>query len=102
MPRQIARELSSHDVRTVRAEGWSGVLNGELLSRAERAGFEVFLTADRNLEHQQAITEQSLGVVVLITRRLKLEHLLPLMPAAREAVRSVRAGEVLHVRGATQ
>lgn len=96
--RQIAYELPGHDVRTVKAEGWSGVLNGELLRRAEGAGFEVFVTADRNLEHQQTLTSRRFGVVVLLTRRLKLEHLLPLMPAAREAITIVRAGEVLRVR----
>ena len=98
LPRQLARELPGHDVQTVRVEGWSGVLNGELLDRAESGGFEVFVTADRNLEHQQTLTGRSIGVVVLITRRLKLEHLLPLMSATREAVRVVRAGEVLYVR----
>ena len=98
LPRQIARELTDHEVRTVRTEGWSGVLNGELLSLAEAAGFEVFVTADRNLEHQQMLASRNLGIVVLVTRRLKLEHLLPLIPALREAVRAVRAGEVLHVR----
>lgn len=101
LPRQLARELAGHEVRTVRAEGWSGVLNGELLRRAGVAGFEVIVTADRNLEHQQVLAGRSLGTVVLITPRLKLEHLLPLVPGLRDAVAAVRAGQVVHVPAAT-
>lgn len=97
LPRQLAREIPGHEVRTVRSEGWSGVLNGELLGHAEIAGFEVFVTADRNLEHQQVLAGRSLGIVVLVTPRLKLEHLLPLVPELQEAVETVRPGQVLHV-----
>lgn len=97
VPRQLARELSGHSTSTVPAQGWAGVLNGALLRRAEAAGFEVFITADRRLEYQQTLTGRSFGVVVLFPRRLKLEYLLPLAPALREAVSSVQAGQILHV-----
>jgi hypothetical protein len=36
--------------------GWLGTVNGELLQRAEAAGFEAFVTADRNLEFQQNLS----------------------------------------------
>lgn len=98
VPRQLARELPGHFVSTVGAERWKGVLNGALLRRAEDAGFEVFVTADRSLEYQQTLTGRSFGVVVVFPRRLKLEHLLPLVPALRVAVDAVAPGEVLHVR----
>jgi hypothetical protein len=98
VPRQLARELPGHVVSSVVAQGWAGVLNGELLRRAEAARFDVFVTADRNLEHQQTLTDRAFGVVVLFPRRLKLEHLLPLVPALRDAITSVRPGEVVHVR----
>ena len=53
LPRQLARELTEHDVRTVPEQGWAGLRNSELLRRAVEEGFEVFLTADQNLEYQQ-------------------------------------------------
>ncbi|HEX6746063.1 MAG TPA: hypothetical protein VF092_02025 [Longimicrobium sp.] len=96
--RKLARELPGHTVSTVAAEGWRSVLNGELLRRAEAAGFDVFVTADRNLEYQQSLSGRSFGTVVLFPFRLKLEYLLPLVPALREAVVSVTPGQVLHVR----
>ena len=98
LPRQLTGELPNHDAATVASQGWRGVLNGELLGRAEAAGFEVFVTGDRNLEYQQTLVGRVLGVVVVFPRRLKMEHLLPLVPALRDAVASVEAGEVVHVR----
>jgi hypothetical protein len=98
LPRQLAGELPDHDVSTVGRQGWRGVLNGELLRRAEAAGYEVFVTGDRNLEYQQTLVGRAFGVVVVFPRRLKMEYLIPLAPALREAVASVQAGEIVHVR----
>ena len=97
LPRQLVHELPSHDATTVSAQGWRGVLNGELIRRAEAAGFEVFVTADRNLEYQQRIPGRSLGFIVLVTRRLKLEFLRPLGPGLRDAIDVIEAGQVIHV-----
>lgn len=41
--------------------------NGELLDAAEREGFEVFVTTDRNLRHQQNLHARSIAIVVLTT-----------------------------------
>jgi tartrate dehydratase beta subunit/fumarate hydratase class I family protein len=49
-PRTLARFLiARHMVTEARARGWQELGNGELLSQAEAAGFEVFVTTDRNL-----------------------------------------------------
>jgi predicted nuclease of predicted toxin-antitoxin system len=98
LPRLLARELPGHDVTTVAHEGWSGIVNGELLRRAEAAGIEVFVTADRNMEHQQRLLGRSFGVVVLLAGGTKLEDLRPLATEFRDAVARVAAGEVVHVR----
>lgn len=39
--------------------------NGELLTVAETAGFEVIVTTDRNLRYQQNLADRKIGVVVL-------------------------------------
>lgn len=59
--------------------GWSSVENGELLSRAA-AQFDVFITADQNLQFQQNLGALPLAVVVLAARANKLEELRPLVP----------------------
>jgi hypothetical protein len=52
-PKGLARALSGHTVHTAQAKGWDTLTNGELLSAAEEAGFELLLTTDRRIRHQQ-------------------------------------------------
>ena len=39
--------------------------NGDLLTAAENAGFEVFLTTDKNIRYQQDLTRRKIAIVVL-------------------------------------
>jgi hypothetical protein len=48
-PVGIRKSLSEHTVRTAAEQGWSTLLNGQLLRAAETAGFDVLLTADTGL-----------------------------------------------------
>jgi hypothetical protein len=71
-PVGISESLSEHFVRTVRQEGWSTLLNGELLRVAEAAGFDILLTTDKNLAHQQNLRNRKIAVVVLGNSRWSL------------------------------
>ena len=65
-PRTLARYLiEQHLVTEARARGWEELENGELLSQAEAAGFEVLVTTDRNLSYQQNLAGRKIAVVVL-------------------------------------
>jgi hypothetical protein len=66
-PRGIARFLPDHSVTRARELGWDTLSNGELLAEAERAGFDVFLTADRNIRYQQNLTGRKIALIVLST-----------------------------------
>jgi nitric oxide reductase activation protein len=47
-PRTLARYLIDHHAVTeARARGWEELENGELLTEAEAAGFEVLVTTDK-------------------------------------------------------
>ncbi|MFL5537758.1 MAG: hypothetical protein ACJ8J0_02140 [Longimicrobiaceae bacterium] len=95
--RKFVLELPECDATTVEAVGWKGVLNSELLRKIEEAGYDVFLTGDRNLEYQQRIPGRTFGVVVIISPRLTLTYLQALAPMIRTAVADVSPGEVIHV-----
>jgi hypothetical protein len=97
LPRQLAPFLIGHDVRTVLQESWAGLKNGELLTKAEAAGFSVFLTSDQSLEFQQNLSKRQLSVVVFHAASNALEDLLPLVPAALTAIQAVRPGVVVRV-----
>jgi hypothetical protein len=64
-PRTLARYLiDHHTVTEARARGWERVENGELLTLAEEAGFEVLVTTDQNLGYQQNLRTRKIAVVV--------------------------------------
>ncbi len=48
----MRQSLTPHEVMTAYELGWSKLKNGELLDVAEKEGFEVLVTTDRNLRYQ--------------------------------------------------
>ena len=40
-------------------------MNGDLLTAAEAAGFDVLITTDKNMRHQQNLTGRTIAIVVL-------------------------------------
>ena len=97
LPRQFARHLVGHSVRTVQQQSWAGLKNGLLLGKAEAAGFAVLVTGDQNLEHQQNLAARKLGIVVLAAPSNALEDLLPLVPNALLAINRIQPGQVIRV-----
>src|SRR5208282_2110311 len=74
-PRTLARYLIDHHAVTeARARGWEQLENGDLLTVAEAAGFEVLVTTDKNLPYQQNLAGRKLAVganvLFLIRQRL--------------------------------
>ena len=97
LPRQLARYFVGHEVRTVQQQTWAGLKNGVLLTTAQAPGFQVLVTGDRNLEHQQNLAGRQLGVVVLVAPSNALEDLLPLVPEGLVAIAAVQPGQLLRV-----
>ena len=59
--------MSDHDVLTAYEHGWSTLKNGDLLEAAEVEGFEVLVTTDKNMQHQQNLQARRIAIVVLNT-----------------------------------
>jgi hypothetical protein len=57
----------------------------------------VLITSDRRMEYQQNIPRSGLGLVVLHARRIRVQELAPLAPAAAQALEAVQPGEVIHI-----
>lgn len=64
-PVPIRYSLAGHSVRTANEQGWSTLENGDLLQAAEQNGFDVLLTADQNIAHQQNMDGRKIALVVL-------------------------------------
>ena len=71
-PLGLRRALQGHTVKTAYEQGWSTMVNGELLRAAESAGFEVFITTDTNLLYQQNLKKLKLAIIILSRNRWRL------------------------------
>ena len=65
IPKGIASSLKGHDVTIAVALGWESISNGKLLAQAEAAGFDVMLTADKNIRYQQNLKNRRIAIVLL-------------------------------------
>ena len=93
LPYSLKHELTGHHVKTVKEMGWDSKTNGDLMTDAMNAGFEVFVTIDKNLQHQQNLKKYDLIVVVLNAVRNELEYLKPLLPEVLERLKDLKKGE---------
>ena len=64
-PDPLRRFLPGHRVISAREQGWSTLINGELLRLAEEAGFELLLTTDKSLFYQQNLKGRKIAILVL-------------------------------------
>lgn len=75
--------------------GWELLENGELIRKAEEAGYEFFATTDQSILYQQNLTGSQLEIVVLLATawsqvRRRTEEI-------RAAIATVRPGEIIEV-----
>jgi hypothetical protein len=64
-PNPIALSLVGHSVTFARQIGWHELENGELIQKAEEAGFELLLSTDKNMRYQQNLSERKIALLVL-------------------------------------
>ena len=88
LPRDLALLIVGHDVVTVQAAGWSSIKNGDLLALAG-AQFDVFLTADRNIEYQQNLNTLPIAIIVLRARNNRIQALAPVLPDLLELLNHI-------------
>jgi len=70
----------THEVMTVRQMDWLGKENGELLQLMQAHSFEVLITGDKNIQHQQNWQRYPLPVIVLVARPKIYTELVKLVP----------------------
>ena len=98
LPRRLKRELVGHDVRTAPEMEWASKRNGELLALAV-GQFDVFLTADRNLSHQQDPSSFDIAILVLVARSNRLDDLRPLVSRVLQMLPGAKRRAVTIVDG---
>ncbi len=81
-PRPLRRELPEHSVDTAADKGWDRLANGDLIDSAEQDGYEILITTDQNMRHQQNLAGRRLAIIVLLSGA---------WPYARSRIEEVRA-----------
>ena len=94
VPEDLKDFISGHEVASVAEMGWKGIKNGELMRRAVDAEFDAFLTADKNIRHQQNISKYQIAVVVFDVYRNTVEELRKKLPEMDELLQSVEKGKL--------
>lgn len=95
LPRKLKWSLDAETL-TVPERGWGGIKNGRLLKLAA-AEFDVLLTMDRGIAHQQNLSGMSLCLIVLSAVSNDIDDLLPLVPSINAVLAEARPGHVLRV-----
>ena len=65
-PAPLRQFLPSDQVVTAAELGWSDFSNGDLISAAEKAGFDALVTTDRNLQYQQNLSTRTIAIAVVL------------------------------------
>ena len=94
-PVPIRTFLTGHVISTAAQEGWDKLQNGDLLNAAEAAGFEIFLTTDKNIRYQQNLTGRKIAIVLI--RRQQWPDLKPHVQLVVAAVNAATPGTYVEV-----
>jgi predicted nuclease of predicted toxin-antitoxin system len=92
LPKQLKTWMTGHpEAVTVQDMGWANVKNGKMLRLAEDAGFDVLVTADKNIYHQQNFAGLRLSTVVIPSNRKR--RVQECVPAFLQSLKHAQAGQ---------
>jgi hypothetical protein len=94
-PVPICPYLEGHTVRTAAQQGWDKLKNGDLLTAAEEAGFDILLTTDKNMRYQQNLAGREIAIVV--PGQQQWPQLRPHIQRVIEAVNAATPGSFVEV-----
>ena len=96
VPKPLRRRLPGHEIKTAYEMGWNTLKNGKLLDAAQ-VDFDVLLTVDQNIRHQQSMVGRSLALIVLVASDNKTATLLPLIAQLLTLLPTVESGRVYQI-----
>jgi predicted nuclease of predicted toxin-antitoxin system len=97
VPKRLKRAFATHEVKTTREMGWEKLKNGHLLDQAQTQ-FEILITVDRNIRHQQNLIGRTIAVVIMEASSNSPQNLLPLVSEVEKILSIVQPGSFYSVR----
>jgi hypothetical protein len=98
IPKKFKNHLPGHNCLTVPEAGWAGKKNGELLSLAENADFEVFISLDQGIEFQQNLKGRNIAVILFRAKSNRLADLVPLAGKILTSLSLIEPGQVVRIQ----
>lgn len=98
IPKRLKFDFDNEDiVRTVQELHWQGKKNGELLGLMTLAGFDIFITLDKNLHNQQNLKRFPIKVFILDAADSKYQTLQPLLIKLKEELTNISSNSQLFI-----
>lgn len=97
LDRRLKGDLPGHETATTYECGWADLSNGELLSAAEAAEFDVLMTADSNIVRQQNIGDRRISILVLRAYNNRRSTQLEMISEVLQALDLMEKGTFLEI-----
>jgi predicted nuclease of predicted toxin-antitoxin system len=97
LPLDFRHSFPGHDVHSAQWAGLKGRKNGELLRTAEVAGYDVLLTVDQGIPHQQNLVGRRLSIITIRSKTNQIEDLLPFVDAILDALKTIMPGQIVPI-----
>ena len=88
--KRLKKYLDEFEVFTVTELELSGIKNGKLMTYCVENKFDVLLTIDKNLMHQQNLDKYPVTIVVLNCFTSKIEELITFLPSFKLQVAALQ------------
>jgi len=96
---RLRNSFPDHDCQTARYAGFAVLENGELLTAAETANFDVLLSLDQGIEYQQNLTGRKIAIIIFRTKSSRLIDLLPHVPVCIAHIELIQPAQVVKIEG---
>jgi hypothetical protein len=94
---RFRNSVPEHDCQTARYAELAGLKNGDLLTAAETAKFDVLLTVDLGIEYQQNLTDRSIAIIIFRPKSNRPERPAATPPACLAYIESIQPGQIVRI-----
>ena len=97
LPEALKKEFIDFEIYSVTDMKWNSKKNGELLTLLDDNEFDVLITLDKNLKHQQNLTRFKTKIICLKAIDSKIETLIPFIGQTLEILKSENISKYIEV-----
>jgi len=90
VPDIIKQRLSSFSIFSVKEMAWRGITNGKLLDLMSEHEFQIIITNDKNLPHQQNLAKRQISAILPAN---DIPTVVELLPEIAGAIDTILAGD---------